>query len=360
MTRLKMGLRPGILVLIFFFASAGLFGEDVDGKNDKGIEHSNSLQVFAVYYFPDQEGYGVDGGFAPISYDVVPKDEAEHRDDDPGRDIGSTWGSVKANAVYAHTIKFPFLTGPGPLTKGNNLSIKLGGDLSPVSVNAMTEVKLTPVAFFNAAIGGKIGTGWNFFGLFNGLGRNLPGEKYTDPLSEPFSGAVIDIWASGTVQFDLAAVWPGEWHHVVTQLTPSIHWRGFTGAGPDTAWEYEADGGQNFNGFKFMGSYFIGYQMPIALNTIGFLLDTSQYIGEVAARSPMSEGGWGSDFVTLTFGPLASITFSDTFSLAILAQFQNGKDYTDETIGNRYFEYREFESVYVDFYRIVFIANFDF
>jgi hypothetical protein len=346
------GFRFSITVIVCLCVVSGLYAKD--------IEHTNTLQLYGVYYFPDQEGYGIDGGFAPVSYQKVPSDELDHHSNDPGRSLGSTWGSAKGNAVFDHTITIPVLTGTGALTRGNNLSIRLGGELSPVSLNAVTEVKLTPIAFFNAAAGVKVGTGWSFFGLFNGLGRNLPGKEYTAPLSEPLSGAVFDTWLSATVQFDLAAVWPGEWHHVVTQLTPSIHWRGFTGAGPETAWEYEADGGMNFNGFKFRGSYFLGYQMPIALDTVGFLLETSQYIGEVGRRSPMSKGGWGSDFVELTFGPLANISFSDTFSLTMLTQFQNGRDYSDESIGNRYFEYREVEGVYIDLYRVVFITTFTF
>jgi hypothetical protein len=321
----------------------------------QSIDRRTNLQVYAVYYFGDQNGWNTDGGMAPISYEVIEKEHLQHRQDDPGRDLGTTWGSAKAQAVFSHFITIPFLQSPGPLFKGNNIEVKLGGDVSPVSVNAVAQLKLTPIAFLNLAVGAKLGTGWSFFGVFNGLGRNLPGKQYNGPLHEPFSGLVADFHASGTFQFDVAAVWPGKWHHIVTQLTPSIHWRGYTGAGPDTAWEYEADGGMNFNGFKFLGSYFLGYQMPIALNTVGVLVETEQYVGDVATKSPMNAGGWGSDFVEVTISPLASVTISEATSLSILLQFQNARDYTKETIGNRYFEYRSYTGTYFDLYRIAFV-----
>lgn len=331
-----------------------LFCDSVD------IEHRTNLQVFGVYYFGDQDGWNADSGFAPISYEVIGKETLQTHPNDPGRDLGTTWGSAKAQAVLAHYITIPFLRSSGSLFSSNNLEIKLGGDLSPVSVNAIAQVKLTPIAFLNVALGAKIGTGWSFFGLFNGLGRNLPGTQYTDTLHEPLSGIVADIHASGTFQFDLAAVWPGDWHHVVTQLTPSIHYRAYSAVENDVAWEYEADGGMNFNGFKYFGSYFLGYQMPIVLNTIGVLVETEQYLGEVAQRSPMAGGGWGSDFVEVTVSPLASFTLSENMSLSMLVQFQNAREYTEDTIGNRYFEYRTYKGVYIDFYRIAFIFGMDF
>ena len=56
-------------------------------------------------------------------------------------------------------------------------TVNLIGEPSPVSINAGAEVKLTPLAFLNTAIGFKAGTGWSFFGLFNGsyiLGYQMP------------------------------------------------------------------------------------------------------------------------------------------------------------------------------------------
>ncbi len=337
-------------VFILLCFSAPLFGEG------RTITHDDDIQIYGVYYFGDQDGYGTVGGFAPISYSVVPNSETPNRADDPGRELGTTWGSVEAKATYAHTITVPFLAGKGPFFQGNNLAIKLGGELSPVHMKAVTQLKLTPIAFLSVALGGEAGTGWNFFGLFNGLGLNLPGKEYTGPLTEPLPGAVFDIWLSATFQFDLAALWPGEWHHVVTQLAPSIHWTAFTAADEDQAWQWEADSGENFNGWKLEGSYFVGYQMPIALDTVGFLLETEQYIGAVSRKSPMAAaGGWGSDFVNMKFGPLANFALSESLSLATLIQFEREKDYSDETIGNRYFEYRDYTDDYIDLYRIVFI-----
>jgi hypothetical protein len=70
------------------------------------------------------------------------------------------------------------------------------------------------------------------------------------------------------------------------------------------AWMWEDNIGKNFNGFKFYATYFLGYQMPLLLNTVGILLEAKQNLGYVKDLSTMGSSGWGSDFVVITVGPV--------------------------------------------------------
>ena len=119
---------------------------------------------------------------------------------------------------------------------------------------------------------------------------------------------------------------------------------------------WEVDNGENFNGFMFYGTYFLGYQMPLALNTVGILLETEQNLGHVKDLSTMDSTGWGSDHVLITVGPVFNFTLSESGSLAVLVQFRRERlyDEIDDSIFANYYENRHAVGTYWDFYRIAF------
>ena len=330
----------------------------------EAVEGSTTFSVEGAYYLPDHEGYDVDsgdilasGGFAPIRYGQVgpigpqyPDSRTPDPDDDEGRPLGSTWGPGEIQVKLRHAIKIPFLAGSGPLTAGNNLALSVTGALTPVSARLELGATLTPIAFLNLYAGGMIGTGWNVV-LFDGLGRILA-SGIADP--DSLEGAVINSWIGGTFQFDLAALLPGDWNHVVTLLSPRLQYAWFSDARKGDAWMWEADSGENFNGWKLLGSYFLGYQMPLVLDTVGVLLETEQHLGYVAELSPGLSGGWGSDFVTITLGSVTNFALSEKSSLAILVQFRRERLYTLDSIFDAFYATREYAGTYWDFRRVAF------
>ena len=340
-----------IFFTFFLCSSSTLFSQQ------EGTKRTTTLEIYGAYLFGNQEGFGIDGGYAPISYKEVPKEELSHNANDPGRGLGTTWGGIEGKVFLTHSIKVPFLVGEGVFSN-NNIEYRFSGELTPMSIIGGARIILTPIAFLKFSTGASVGTGWTI-GSLNGLGRNLPGPDNEEPQTEPLSGVVYGFWFSGTFQFDLGAVVPGEWSHVVMAVTPKIEYKAFTGADADTPWEFEGDGGKNFNGWKFKSSWFLGYQMPIFINTVGILMETNQYIANNKKRSTKASNGWGSDFTAITFGPLANVKLSDKSSLTILVQFENAIDYSDATIGNRYFEYREYQDTYIYFTRIAFIYGIE-
>ena len=318
------------------------------------VERSTSFSVEGAYYLPDNKGYGVsDGGFAPITYspEPLPAGYAAPTLFDDGRDLGSSWGPAEIQFLLTHRIRVPFLAGSGALTSGNNLTFSFTGALTPVSTRLETRVNLTPIAFLDFFAGAMIGTGWDI-GLFNGMGLNADGTG--NPESASFQGVVTESWMGGTFQFDLAAVVPGDWTHVVTLISPKIQYAWFSGAEKGEAWMWEADKGENFNGLMFYGTYFLGYQMPLALDTVGVLMETEQNLGYVKDLDAGDLGDWGSKYVQITISPVFSFTLSETGSLAVLFQFRRERLYDDTSVFYNYFRNRNQVGTYWDFYRIAF------
>ena len=325
-----------------------------------GTERRTTFSVEGAYYLPDNKGYGVrDGGFAPITYSPQPLSGSSFTPivgpdgTDDGRDLGSTWGPAEVQFLVTHRIKMPFLVGSGALTKDNNMAFALTGALTPVSARLESQVTLTPIAFLNVFAGAMIGTGWDI-GLFNGMGLNADGTG--TPESASFQGIVSESWLGGTFQFDLAARVPGEWNHVVALVRPKLQYTYFSGADKGEAWMWEADKGENFNGFKYMGTYFLGYQMPLPLDTVGLLVETEQYLGYVKDLDESDVGTWGSDYVQITVSPIFNFLLSESSSLTVLFQFRREQlyDESNDSIFANFFRNRDALGTYWDFYRIAF------
>jgi hypothetical protein len=285
------------------------------------------LELQGAYYPPNTEAYGITTGFSPIDTTVYPAGAAQ-------RVLGTGWGSAKAKAILSEEIAFPFLRADGSLFDGNNVTVTVSGELSPVSVNAVAEASLTPIAFLKLGLGAAVGTGWSIG--FVGLALNPSSDAQA--LQEiPLGGAVWRAWGTATLQFDLAALLPGDWNHVVAVASPTLQYWACTAAAEGEAWLWEADDGYDFNGWKLKGTYFLGYQMPLVLNTVGVLVETEQWLGAVAASSTIASGGWGSDFVSLNVGPLFNFSLGKKSRIAVIVQFMTAQKWTDATTQNRYF-----------------------
>jgi len=332
------------ICLLLVFPSAALADE---------VERSTTFSVEGAYYLPDNKGYGVsDGGFAPITYspEPLPGSFVAPTSFDQGRDLGSTWGPAEIQFLLTHRIRVPFLVGSGALTSGNNLTLSFTGALTPVSTRLEARVNLTPIAFLDVFAGAMIGTGWDI-GLFNGMGLI---EDTGNDESASFQGVVTESWIGGTFQFDLAALAPGDWTHVVTLISPKLQYAWFSGAERGDAWMWEADKGENFNGLMFYATYFLGYQMPLALDMVGLLVETEQNLGYVKDLDAEEGTNWGSDYVQITASPVLSFTLSESSSLAVLFQFRRERLYDNTTVFANYFRNRNEVGTYWDFYRIAF------
>jgi hypothetical protein len=336
--------------VVFVLSSVAGAADDVQSRT--------TLSLQGAYYFSYLEGWGVHNGLAPVDYGEVPREDLTYNPAvDPGRDLGWGWGNAGLKVGVAHAMRWPLVPGPGPLLEGNNLKLTVSGGLSPVALTAKAEAVFTPIAVAEIALGGSAGTGWSI-GVGNGLGRNLPGPQYREIREEPLSGLVLSSWLATTLQFDFEALWPGDWHHIAVSFGPRVEYWALTSASGDEAWQWEGDEGENFNGWRFVTRAFVGYLMPLKVDTAGVLVETMTYLDAVRRRSPMDDpGGWGSDFVTVTISPLVSVAISERTQLTMLLQIETARDYTSDTIGYRYFEYRDYDGWYLYLKRFSFALS---
>jgi hypothetical protein len=227
-----------------------------------------------------------------------------------------------------HDIVFPLLRGGGPLTSGNNLTVGLKANVSPITADGTLNLTLTPVAFLQFNAGGLIGSGWDFIGL-HGLGRqdwdSAKNEWRT--VQEPFTPALWKAWAAGIFQFDLGAVIPGDWNHILFQTRQELNYQSYTGADSKQYWEFQADGGEGRNGFKYYASYVLGYQLPSpVLNLVGMMVETDQNFytyPDAAARAAS-----GDDRLKWTVSTLFNFQITDRLSALFLAIMNTQRNFT--------------------------------
>ncbi len=316
------------------------------------IEQTSSVGFDFAYYPGDQEGYNVsDGGFAPLSYTTVEPDGGAADDQ---RELGTTWGGVELKGYYQHSWIVPTLRwSDGPVAAGNNVTVRATTGVSPVSVTQEVQAILTPIAFLQFTAGGSIGTGWSLQ-TFDGLGEVNMTDGSVD--SSSFEGAVVRGFAGGTFQFDLAAIFPGEWNHVITAFSPLWTYSTLTGADRDRAWAFEADGGTNYRGWKFKTTAVLGYQPPgDALTIVGILYEGDRLIGDAVDRArAAAPADFDPGFRTDRLALLANFALGDEqrHSLTVLPQFQRNRLVGETTIFNAGAQRRETVGSYWDFYRV--------
>ncbi len=320
--------KPGLplFCLLFALCALPLFTQE------KGQDRLRwGLQ--SAYYFPHQEGLNARRGFDPVAYAIAGRpDSLILPSGDGGRDLGTGWGSVELQGWIDRTLTLPFLRGDGPLTRDNNVAVNGRWNLSPATTDLNLSLSLTPVAFLVFEQGNHLGTGWNA-GIANGLGLN--GNGSGTPETDSLPGIVYRGWLSGTFQFDMAAVLPepDKWKHVVLQAEGKLLYQVFSGAREGEPWQYQADRGQNFNGWQFHSSTVLGYMIPdLPINFAGFMVETERRLGEISDSSPLASGGWGSDFTQVRLGPLFNWQIDDRNGLTVLIQCHNAVEYEGDSV----------------------------
>ncbi|GHT97161.1 hypothetical protein FACS1894142_1070 [Spirochaetia bacterium] len=237
----------------------------------------------------------------------------------------------EAKLTLTQDFIFPLLQGSGPLTSGNNLKTTLSGEVSPVSLNGALEATLTPIAFLQAIAGGKLGSGWNVSGLADGLGLNVPSGVYGNRTGkiegEPLDGLVWKAYGAGLFQFDLAAIFPGDWNHVVFQTRQELNYRAYTRAEPEQSWIFEADGGENRNGLNYYSSYVLGYQMPASpvFNMVGLMAEMDKSLYD----APDNRHDFGDDLGRWTFSSLFNFQVTERIGTTFIIQLHTVRNFTN-------------------------------
>jgi len=245
---------------------------------------------------------------------------------------------------------FPFLQGSGPLTKDNNITTVFSADVTPVSVSGIAEVNWTPAAFFVLSGGGRAGSGWNM-PLGMGIGINAPEDK-SAPAPAPgdtprkakiygdaFDGLLWSAWGAGTLQFDLAAIFPGDWNHVLFQSRHEFRYAAYSRAGAGDAWVFENDERENQNGWIYYASFVVGYHMPLSP-----VLDTIAFMAELNKNLYNTPGGgrYGDDIGQWIFSGLFNFTIDPRFSAALAIQMWTRRNYGTSNFEDTNHYYRDY------------------
>lgn len=216
-------------------------------------------------------------------------------------------------------------------------SFALSCAVTPITAEAAASATWEPAPFLNFSAGASAGSGWNipFVPIAKGLCLNertgAHGQEFSD---ETLSGVVWSSYGTATLQFDYAAIVPGEWNHVIFMLSNSMRYKAYTGADSGEAWLFKADAGTNMNGWTYSGNFFAGYQLPFHSTLIGGFaqVDQTLYDGEVGY------GFGGENLKYCSFGPMVSAKLTNAVFLTVQGNLKYAPVHTDETKDYEYFE----------------------
>ncbi len=223
--------------------------------------------------------------------------------------ITSTAPEVKVEAGYM--VKVPVLQGNGPLFSGNNVKLKGLLGVSPVAATISVDAVFTPLAVMEVSAGGSIGTGWDF-PLMNIEGLRIWDGVAASTDSDTMGGVYYKGRAGVALQFDTAAIWPGDWTSVLLRTYHEVNYQGYASAegAPAGGWEYET-AGLHQNGLNYKGEYVLGYHLPFMVDTVALMLET--YHDNIDNDLELSQ-------MVFDLGLIANIQFNDRLNLTIIPQ----------------------------------------
>lgn len=263
----------------------------------------------------------------------------------------------EAKIGLTQSLTFPFLQGDSPLTADNNIKTALTVELSPISLNCIAQATWTPIAFFQLIAGGRVGSGWNI-ALFGsdiyGIGIHRRGADGSGIIrGSAFEGCSWGLSIGGVLQFDLAALFPGVWHHIVLRTYHELNYKGFSAASKGETWVFENEARENRNGFNYYGNYLLGYQMPLFLDMVGILVEMDTFLYDTPNRER-----WGDELGRWFFSGLFNVTLTEWFSAAFIVQCRTQRNYDDES---RFYQDRRLNTAdprRLEFYRVAVIMTF--
>ena len=239
--------------------------------------------------------------------------------------ISGAYDGVKGVVEFDAAYTLPLLRGNNAFTKENHATFNIGLEISPVTIAPVASITLSPIAFLELSIGGTAGTGWFIGDLFQGMAEfNESKPAYRD--LTPFAHWYLYGWASACLMFDLAALWEGNWHHVVATATYKAGYQNITGT-DDDVWLWQASKGLA-SGWIYEQEYFLGYQMPLKLSMIG--VGATLFGHYQSSDFGKYSSNYKGDFMTIDIWPMAEITLDNTDKLYVLLDFQSRRSFREK------------------------------
>jgi|GEM_PF-1164919 len=371
-----------IIILLIIFSLFMIYSEDNTDdnnyeslyylKNTKHILKYRGTLSFVLNYMPEyQDGIKPDNYFAPINYkpvDYTDKDDPDnkhHEKDDEGRIIGGTIGGTQFELYLDYHIIVPFFRANNLMMRDSNFKFGIHTQLSPITSNIGMSITFTPFPFLEFQTGFLIGFGWNIPNFAAGLGIN---NGYMNRLN--IAGPHLQYWASLKFQIDLAYILPKNiqrWLHIIFIAIPKLRYMALLSVQQDIPYMYQECPGEKLGGWQFVAEILFGYRFIIIeddtgeenrfininhknfIITIGFYFWLDYLNLTHFWDSRMKDGGWGSDFSYINFGPAIQFDLPKNFFVRFAIFFCNDKAYTEDTVGNIDFRNRKYDDWYIYF-----------
>lgn len=243
--------------------------------------------------------------------------------------LSAPYSGIELRTVASFTWTIPTPFSENPLVSGNNLKIKAALELSPVSFVPELSFSFTPIAFLIFSTGIKAGSGWTFTPLsVDGMAQYDNASSSYNPLS-PFSSLYYNFWAEALFQFDLAALYPGEWNHIALVATYKPYYEALSKGGEGGNPWYWQGSGEKANGWKYYSSIIFAYQMPLLLQTIAVQTEFEGFYDASSFASTYQ--AWDPCFTKISISPLVNLEFSKSQNLIILFGFSSRRSFSAET-----------------------------
>lgn len=235
---------------------------------------------------------------------------------------GFNW-RAKARARFTAAYTLPVLTGDNPLFSGNHLTFAGSFCLTPVSFSPDLSITFSPAAFFDLSASFTTGSGWNIGSLY-GIREYNPKKGVYDELPSLrawyMKGAV-----AATIKFDVGALWPGDWHHIVGMASFEVGYQSLLGAS-QTVWEWQTFAG-HADGWVYQQYYVIGYQMPMKFSMIAMTFDLTGHFS--ASDYGSFADNYRGDFLYAEIGPMFEFDFNKNNELYVLIAFTGRRSFKE-------------------------------
>lgn len=240
--------------------------------------------------------------------------------DDHFAPITGAYNGVELQETISAELTVPASFSDNFLMKDSCIKTTGAMAVSPVSLKSSLAVRWNPVAFLELGTGAEIGTGWNAFGI-----KSLSVYDNTEmdyKMQDPFATWFYKWWACPVIMFDLGAVWPGEFHHVVAIAAWEFAYSGFINSESHDLFQWQSTPGKH-QGWEYTDVYIIGYRMPFKLEMIGL-----KYMQNAYFNNTDSYKNFKGDYKTHSIAALGQYNFSKKDSLFLLAEFETRRSFS--------------------------------
>lgn len=240
--------------------------------------------------------------------------------------VTSLAGNTEMRTTLHAAYTVPFSFSNNPLFEGCNFSVDTALELTPISIMPKLKFSITPAAFFNFQAGANIGTAWELTGIKSLSWYNSTKVEYEQ--MNAFETWYYQMWICSTLMFDTAAIFPGDWNHIVMAASWELNYAGLLNEDSECdLFQWQTADGQT-EGAKYVSSYLIGYQMPLKLSLIGVQAEFSGYMhkSDFADKYDKYEG----DFMKVSVNPLCQIDLSEKDSIFLLARISSRRSFKEK------------------------------